>query len=1023
MTLRLAARIGATFRSTRLGLGGAGALLGLALLAGPGASEPPPAAARPIPRPPIFFAANEGQGPAGVDFLASGRDMEAAFGRDGVAFAKVQRSADPAGTTGPQRRGLVMDAATGRPLPPAPVAVDRVRLSFVDARPDVRPEGRDPLPTTLNVFKGPREAWITGVRTYARVVYPELWPGIDLEYGGDAGALKYHFVVHPGADPDRIRLAWQGSTGLRLDAAGRLRIGLPRGALEDGRPLAFQPSADGREPVAAAFALEPGDDPAAPVERLRFAVGAYDPSRELVIDPAYPVYAGFFGDSSYDRGLGIAVDAAGHAYISGETTDPFSQDTDAYVAKIALDGSGYDYISVLGGDGYDAAYDVVVDAAGRASITGATLSDEASFPITLGPDLSFNGVMDTLVAQLSPDGADLVFAGYLGGELSDFGEGIRVDDAGFVYLHGVALSSQATFPVKVGPDLSFNGETDAFVAKLRPLPDAAEVRDNLVYAGYIGGARSDITILQEGTWATLSSGHIGIDDQGALYVSGQTTSEADSFPDGDGFGDLPGADQTWAGGWDAYLVKVRPDGSRLDYATYVGGAGTDTGKGMAVDAEGHAYLTGYTDSTEATMPVGVGPDLSYNGGDLDVFVGKLAADGSAFDFLGFFGGDDTDAADAIALDAQGRAVVVGYTESQADSFPAKGGPDASQNDRVDGAGDAFVARLVAEPSAPELRDNVDFAGYIGGAGYDQAFWVGLDAAGGIYVVGDTESEADSFPGGEGLGELPGPLRQAPGGGDGFVVKLAAGEGVATPEPSALPPTQPAPTASRPPEQGPTIFLPLTLDASGLEGLAAAPAPGRAGGAATLAQAAPVERSFDDFCDFGVGWAWEADADIDIRLDVDALGTCSYIMQRLSAGAYGATSSAARAPEDFLLETRAHLAGGDGAAGLMFGASERLDAAYVFALFADGQYLLIHIGDQTTRLGSGTVAIDPAEPLALAVQAQAGTLTLLVDGQVVDRIADAGPHAGRVGTYVEAGEDDLPHTSRFDFIRVSDPALP
>ena len=76
-----------------------------------------------------------------------------------------------------------------------------------------------------------------------------------------------------------------------------------------------------------------------------------------------------------------------------------------------------------------------------------------------------------------------------------------------------------------------------------------------------------------------------------------------------------------------------------------------------------------------------------------------------------------------------------------------------------------------------------------------------------------------------------------------------------------------------------------------------------------------------------------------------------------------------------------------------------------------------------RLGSGTVAIDPAEPLALAVQAQAGTLTLLVDGQVVERIADAGPHAGRVGTYVEAGEDDLPHTSRFDFIRVSDPALP
>ena len=196
----------------------------------------------------------------------------------------------------------------------------------------------------------------------------------------------------------QLALDVRGDVGIDFDSdspghrAIQYQIGLPRGVLEDGRPLAFQPSADGREPVAAAFALELGDDPAAPVERLRFAVGAYDPSRELVIDPAYPVYAGFFGDSSYDRGLGIAVDAAGHAYISGETTDPFSQDTDAYVAKIALDGSGYDYISVLGGDGYDAAYDVVVDAAGRASITGATLSDEASFPITRGPDLTRSGI-------------------------------------------------------------------------------------------------------------------------------------------------------------------------------------------------------------------------------------------------------------------------------------------------------------------------------------------------------------------------------------------------------------------------------------------------------------------------------------------------------------------------------------------------------------------------------------------------------------------------------------------------------
>lgn len=1092
----------------------AAALLG-ALVAAAGQAVPsgPPAVdARPVPRPPIFFAANAGQHPDDVRFHAGGIDVEAAFGSTGVTFSRAYRDAEPgsasdldrgtsadAGARGPLGRGIVIDAATGRPRPPAPITTESARLEFVGARPDAQPEGLDPLPTTLNFLKGPRERWKVGIPTYARIVYRDLWEGIDLEYAGVSGAVKYTFVVHPGADPSRIRLAWhtpetsaEAQAGVRITPEGTLEIRLGRGRLDDGRPVALQTDGDRTENVAADFVLGPdaatfvldpdvggADDPSGagdPIDAgdapgradapahargvtvVGFDIGPYDPTRPLIIDPAYPVYAGYFGTSAFDRGLGISVHAGGHAYITGETTDPDTEDTDAYVAKIALDGSGYDYISFVGGDWYDGAYDIAVDAAGHAYITGPTMSDEDSFPLTMGPDLSFNGTMDVLVAKLSPEGDDLVYAGYLGGELTDFGEGIRVDDSGAVYLHGIALSTQATFPVKVGPDLTFNGESDAFVAKIRPVPDAADVADNVVYAGYIGGDRSDITLLQQGTWSTLSSGHIGIDAEGALYVSGQTTSAEDTFPGGEGFGDLPGAQQAWSGGWDAYVVKIAPDGGQLEYATYVGGDGTETGKGMVIDEGGHAFFTGYTDSTEDSLPVTVGPDLSANG-DLDVFVGKLAPDGAAFDFLGFFGGDDVDAADSITLDAEGRPIIVGYTESLPGSFPVKNGPDDTHNDLEDGAGDAFVARLLPDPSAPELVDNVDFAGYIGGAAYDQAFWVGLDGAGAVYVVGDTESGPESFPNGEGLGDLPGPNRDLPGGGDGFVIKLGVGD--------AVPTTPPGPDPTETPGGEHLVHLPAVLDTAELGGgmLARGPGgPGLPGGVAVAgglgerrrgdargrafdtgvraaaaspetgrpaaralvrpaAQAGLVERSFDDFCDFVVGWSWEGDDDFDVRLNIDDLGVCTYIMTRLSPGAYGSSSFGRPAPEDFHLQTRVHLDGSGGAAGLMFGASERLDSAYVFALFDSGQYVLAHFGAEVTTLDAGTTELDPTAPIDLAVEAQGDLVTLLVDGEAIAEVADAGPHAGRVGTYIEADGDGLPFTSTFDFIRISERVEP
>src|ERR671931_77920 len=105
-----------------------------------------------------------------------------------------------------------------------------------------------------------------------------------------------------------------------------------------------------------------------------------------------------------------------------------------------------------------------------------------------------------------------------------------------------------------------------------------------------------------------------------------------------------GPDLTSNGYYDAFVAKVRADGTALDYAGYIGGSDDDYGTGIAVDSAGNAYVTGYTYSAENTFPVTVGPDLTFNDNDSflsgDAFVAKVSADGTALVYAGYIGGDD-----------------------------------------------------------------------------------------------------------------------------------------------------------------------------------------------------------------------------------------------------------------------------------------------------------------------------------------------------------------------------------------------
>jgi hypothetical protein len=663
-------------------------------------------------------------------------------------------------------------------------------VRFVGAK-RTEPVGLDQTSAVVSYFKGVPEQWITGVPTYLRVAYREVWSGIDLVYSGTGSRLKYSFLVNPGADPARIRLAYRGATGLAVNPEGQLEVTAPAGSIVDDAPITYQEAGGRRVVVPSSYVVRNGAG-------YGFEVGPYDRSRPLVIDPAVLINAGFIGGSGGDDGDGIAVDASGAAYVtgtttSGETTFPdgdgfgtvtgpdvtYNLNNDAFVAKVSPAGTSLVYAGYIGGSGAETGRSIAVDGAGGAYVTGLTGSTEATFPVVTGPDLTHNGTnFDAFVAKVTPSGTSLEYAGYIGGSGdSEGGSGIAVDGAGAAYVTGGTDSTEATFPdgdgipPLPGPDPTYNGNVDAFVAKVAPSGAS------LAYAGYIGGFGGDTGFA------------IAVDGTGASYVSGTTASSQVTFPDGDGFGAVTGPDTSYNGGFnDAFVAKVAPLGSSLEYAGYVGGAGDfDIGYGVAVDGTGAAYVSGSTDSTEASFPDGdgfgavMGPDISYNGGTSDAFVAKVASPGTSLAYAGYVGGSGFEQGQDIAVDGTGAAYVIGDTDSSEASFPDGDGfgtvmgPDTSYNG---GLSDAFVAK-VASPGT-----SLAYAGYVGGSGIEVGQGIAVDGAGAAYLTGYTESTQSSFPDGDGLGSLTGPDTSHNGGNDAFFAKVAD----IAPPPLVPPPT-------------------------------------------------------------------------------------------------------------------------------------------------------------------------------------------------------------------------------------------
>ena len=269
-------------------------------------------------------------------------------------------------------------------------------------------------------------------------MYRNLWPGIDLVYSGTVNKLKYEFIVQPGVDASRIKLAYSGASEVVLGEGGQLEVKTPLGSLRDDEPVAFQEKGGERVDIPMSFVLEePGQEetsqdgrdqvPEQKSHAFGFNVGDYDRSQPLIMDPAIMVYCGYIGGSGDDAGHGIAVDGSGNAYVTGYTVphsdisgdrwagpDLQRRHFDAFVAKVNASGTAWSTAATSAAPAMTWARHCR-GRVGQRLCDGRDRSTEATFPGQVGPDLTYNGGCDAFVAKVNAAGTGLVYCGYIGG--------------------------------------------------------------------------------------------------------------------------------------------------------------------------------------------------------------------------------------------------------------------------------------------------------------------------------------------------------------------------------------------------------------------------------------------------------------------------------------------------------------------------------------------------------------------------------------------------------------------------------
>jgi len=679
---------------------------------------------------PLMFEAYQGQTHSQVKYLSHGSGYSVFLTAGGMVLALRTSEMDSVtdASAVPVRDRIASRVFPVRQLERASRKGESVlTIDLVGAAADPVIVGEEPLSTKVNYFIGKDPSkWRRNVPTYSKIRYRNVYPGIDLVYYGNNERVEYDFDLAPGANATQIQFEVKGADALNVDSAGNLVLTKGAGELRFQAPIVYQESDGRRARVLGGYVVRD-------TTHVGFAVGDYDTTKPLVIDPVL-VYSSFLGGSSYDYSGGVAVDSTGDAYVVGITDSPgfplasigpyTSTQSPMFLAKFDPTGSSLLFADYFGGSsGGDEAYAVALDSAGNAYVTGdATSSD---FPVVNAYQPTLAGSQDAFLVKFSADGSSIMYSTYLGGSAltyigttSQFGTGVAVDPAGEAVIAGVTMATD--FPTtnayqsSVSPDEFGNWGLYGFLTKFSA--DGA----SLVYSTYLAGSTLSASSPCAGCFPDSEIWGVATDVSGNAYVTGFTITT--DFPVTSGaFATTSPATPLSAVG---FVSKFTGSGA-IAYSTYLGGQSFSLLSAIAVDASESAYVTG-SDSAGDNFPIVTtsicDPSVSACNGAV---IAKLDPTGATLVYSTFLGTSNNMNGQGIQVDANGDAFIVGSDVGFDLANPIE--------EFAGGAGNVVVAEI--DPSA----STVLMATFLGGQVWDAPSDLALDSNGAVYVTGETAS--------------------------------------------------------------------------------------------------------------------------------------------------------------------------------------------------------------------------------------------------------------------------------------------
>lgn len=691
--------------------------------------------------PSVYFEENRGQLDPRVRYHARGTDGYALFLTDrDAAFVVISEETRPAARP-PENSGT----------PEKPNLVGwSVFLRFEGANEGTTGRGATELSHRSNFFAGDDpDKWVTSVPNYARVSTENIYGGVDLEWSAiEQGLAGITLSAKKESDLQAVSIVLEGADGVSLAKDGGIELLTPSGTISIPPPRVI---IDGKEsalgPGAAFEVLSGPEDDLDAISSYRLGISIQD--KRSGGDPEPPrssragtdtSSAGSLSNLAYSTFIGgnmaegraqqdLHVDSLGRAFIMGSSisttypTTPGSYDPvgdplhSIVVTKFNAAGSALIYSTYIQATAGVVGHAMAVDSSGSAYLTGfvgyADIPGATHFPITPGAyDETHNGDSDIFVTKLDPSGSFLEFSTYIGGSSDEYGHAIDVDSSGNTYLTGYTPVN-TDFPVTPGSfGSSPHPEADCYVLRLNA------AGDDLDYSGIFGGD------------GLCHAWGIAVDTTGAAYVTGITDLNS-TLP----FPTTTGAfDETENGNSEAFVTKINPAGTAIEYSTVLGGGQDDRGWDIEVDNLGRAYVVGEAEWSTTQFPSTAG---TYQEEPLsrDAFIVRLSPNGSTMQLGTFYGSDITSmVATDIALAADGSVYIAGRTDGP--GLPTT--PNA-YDATFNGEFDAVVAEFSSDFTT------LEYATYIGGNDWDWGYSVDIDPDENLYMFGYTEDGTIPYP--------------------------------------------------------------------------------------------------------------------------------------------------------------------------------------------------------------------------------------------------------------------------------------